>query len=464
MSSCILSSRNNNNKSNQQDYNEVEEILNQGIEKIYHSFSINNKIYKEKITEDENIINSLTKKLEMLKNEIEMIQRENQYYKSQNEKLKKEVEKLNKIVNNIRGKLTSVDLQINECIKNDNIKTNLKKNFDTNQKKKNSLYINFSNRDGSESFFRLNTKKFLDEEKNGNYNNKSIKNKKLLYYMDNSNNTKDNGNKLDNVKENINNTAETKKKCNKTVGYNSFDLNIDLNDNDNINNIGKKEEKMKNQNSVLYKNIISREEKKKKKNLEMTTEQPRDTSTSCQDNNKNRSYSSKQFVKDNNAITTNKTTEVIEAYHEFNNEDLNVDKFLNNSKGIEGKICLTYDNLFNKMNTRKKNSYTSFRGKILNKNISEHIFKNYSHRRNQVDQNISSAIADKITKAKNDEITFFLRKCKILLDKEAFESIVKLFQEYKDGLLTDEGIILKTENYLENNKELIDIFNKVFGK
>jgi predicted RNase H-like nuclease (RuvC/YqgF family) len=207
MSSCILSSRNNNNKSNQQDYNEVEEILNQGIEKIYHSFSINNKIYKEKITEDENIINSLTKKLEMLKNEIEMIQRENQYYKSQNEKLKKEVEKLNKIVNNIRGKLTSVDLQINECIKNDNIKTNLKKNFDTNQKKKNSLYINFSNRDGSESFFRLNTKKFLDEEKNGNYNNKSIKNKKLLYYMDNSNNTKDNGNKLDNVKENINNTA-----------------------------------------------------------------------------------------------------------------------------------------------------------------------------------------------------------------------------------------------------------------
>ena len=52
----------------------------------------------------------------------------------------------------------------------------------------------------------------------------------------------------------------------------------------------------------------------------------------------------------------------------------------------------------------------------------------------------------------------------MLLDKEAFESIVKLFQEYKDGLLTDEGIILKTQNYILNNKELIDIFNKVFGK
>ena len=63
MSSCIISSRTNlNNKSSQQNYAEVEEILNQGIEKIYHSFSINNKIYKDKITEDENTINSLTKK------------------------------------------------------------------------------------------------------------------------------------------------------------------------------------------------------------------------------------------------------------------------------------------------------------------------------------------------------------------------------------------------------------------
>lgn len=460
MSSCILSSRNMNNKSIQQDYSEVEEILNQGIEKIYHSFSINNKMYKEKISEDENIINGLTKKLEMLKKEIEMIQRENQYYKSQNEKLKKEVEKLNKIVNNIRGKLTSVDLQINECIKNEikneNMKTNLKKNYETNKKKKNSLYINLNNKDGTESFFRLNTKNFLDEEKNGNYNNRSIKNKKLIYYMDNYAN-KDNGNRINEEKENNNNICEIKKKFNKTVGYNSFDLNLNLND-DNINNMGKKNEKIKNQNSVLYKDIISREEKKKKKSREMTTEQPRDTSNSIPDSNKNRSYSSKQFAKESD----NKTTEEIEAYQQINNEDLNFEKFINNSKGgVEGKICLTYDNLFNKMNSRKKNSYTSFRGKILNKNISENLIKNYTYKR---DHNISSAIADKITKSKNEEITYFLRRCKMLLDKEAFESIVKLFQEYKDGLLTDEGIILKTQNYIVNNKELIDIFNKVFGK
>ena len=462
MSSCIISSRTNlNNKSSQQDYSEVEEILNQGIEKIYHSFSINNKIYKDKITEDENIINSLTKKLEMLKNEIEMIQRENQYYKTQNEKLKKEVEKLNKIVNNIRGKLTSVDIQINECIKNENIKSNLKKNFESNKKMKNSsLFLNIKNNENNESFFHLNPKNYLFTENNGNCNNKSMKNKKLIYYID-SNIIKDNGNKINYdknfLKEN-NIVLETKKKINKNVGYNSFDLNLNINENDNM---GKKVEKIKNQNSVLYKNIISREEKNKKKNQDLTVDQPRDTSLSCQDNSKNRSYSSKQFIKENNAIVNNKTTDEIETPHELNNEDLNLDKMAINSRGIEGKVCLTYDNLFNKMNNRKKSSYTSFRGKILNKNISENILKNHNHKRGK---NISNDIIDKIAKSKNNEITYFLRKCKMLLDKESFEAIVKLFQEYKDGLLTDEGIILKTQTYLENDKELIELFNKVFGK
>ena len=121
---------------------------------------------------------------------------------------------------------------------------------------------------------------------------------------------------------------------------------------------------------------------------------------------------------------------------------------------------MTYDNLFNKKNTKKKNTYTSFRGKILKKKISDNIFKNdENYIREKI---IKSDSAEKINK--KDEITYFLKKCKMILEKELFDKIMKLFKEYKEGLLTDEGIIIKTHKYLGNNKELVELFNKVFSK
>ena len=466
MSSCVLSSRTNINKTSQEEIiNEPEDLLNQGIENIYHSFNMNNKIYKDKINENENIINGLTKKLEMLNNEMEMLQRENHYYKTQNEKLKKEVEKLNKIVKNIQGRLSSVDYQIKECIKGDNIKClNIKKNYESNKKMKNSsLLINFKNKDNNQSLFQLNSKNYLitENEKNGDYNNKSTKNKRLVYYIDNTI-LKDNGNKInydkdinkENNKKMDNDTYNNiKKKFNKTVGYNSFDLNMNIN-----NNLHKKNAKLRTPNSVLYKNVIKDDKKKRNNNREMESDlQPRDTSLSCQDNNKNRSYSSKQFIKEKekNIISNNKTTDEIEINNALYNED--IDNKVSNNKEFEGKICLTYDNKLSQMQ-KKKNSYNSFRRKILNKNISDNDFINEINKRDKY----SNIFGEK--KKKNDEITFFLRKCKMLLDKESFEEIMKLFQDYKDGLLTDEGIITKTQTYLENNEKLIELFNKVFSK
>ena len=463
MSSCAISSRTNNNKE-KQEYNEPEELLSQGIEKIYHSFNVNNKRYKDKISENERIISGLTKKMENLSNEMEMIQRENTYYKTQNEKLKKEVDKLNKIVKKIQGKLSSVDFQINECIKDDNNnKNNIKKNENYNKRKKhNSLYITYQNEneDKNQSLSQVNTKNFLFEEnhKNANYDNKNSKNKKLAYYIDNKV-SKDNGNKINyekEIKKELNNNnmgIDTKKKINKTVGYNSFDLNSNINDNN------KQGEILKTPNSILYKNIIAKEAKKKNNNRVFDNDQPRETSLSCQDNNKYRSYSSKQFMKEKEKnIINNKSTEEVKMNNIINKDDLYNDKISPNNKGYDSNICLTYDNLFNKINSKKKNSYISFRGRILNKNISENIFKSGKFKR---EKSLNNEIIERATK--NNEITYFLKKCKINLEREVFDKVIKLFQDYKNGLITDEGIIIKTQNYLGNNNELIELFNKVFS-
>ena len=123
---------------------EAEDVLHKGVENIYQSFNIISKNYKEKISLLEKEINNLSEKLETMKKEIEMIQRENKYYKENNIKLKKEIEKLNKIVNNIKGKLTDGDDELNLCIKNDNINKNisLRKFYSKNNNKfKNNIAI-----------------------------------------------------------------------------------------------------------------------------------------------------------------------------------------------------------------------------------------------------------------------------------------------------------------------------------
>jgi len=446
MSSFILSQ--NNNKTNTQDFSEPEELLNQGVEKIYQSFGR----YKEKIEEQENIIQSITKKIEMLNEELGMIQRENQYYKSQNEQQKKEIEKLNKMVQNIKGKLTSVDFHINECIKTDNVKfLNYKKNYEPNRKKKNSsLFIGLKCKNNEQSLFQLKSKNCLNE-KNENYNNKNTKNKKLSSYINNKN-LNDNFNKQETYDNNNGNVYDNfKKKFNQAIEYNSFELN--MNSNNNNNNVNKN-----NHNSVLHKNIITREDKKKKNNNK-SEEQETENFISNIQNKKNRSYSSKVFPKDNN-----KTSDDI-IVSSTNDDDLDFKKINNNDKGYEEQICYTYDNIISKPISRKKNSHNSFRGELI-KTSAENILKHYNPKKHK---NLSIDLVDKknnkekYQEAIKDELKYFFRKCEIILDKESFEAIVKLFQEYREGLITDDGMILKIKNHLNNNKELIELFNNIFS-
>ena len=157
---------------------EAEDVLHKGVENIYQSFNIISKNYKEKISLLEKEINNLSEKLETKKKEIEMIQRENKYYKEKNIKLKKEIEKLNKIVNNIKGKLTDGDDELNQCIKNDNINKNisLRKFYSKNNNK-----------------FKNNTNLYLyNTYKNNIYsdNNRIIDKNSLIHlYMNNKNNS-----------------------------------------------------------------------------------------------------------------------------------------------------------------------------------------------------------------------------------------------------------------------------------
>lgn len=462
MSSCNSTTSDNINETNLRGYNEASELLNQGIEKIYNSFKINNKIYNDKISEQKNIINDLTKKIETLSKELEMIQRENQYYKTQSKQHKKEMEKLNKTVHNIKGKLTRVDYQINECMKDDNIKIiNFKKNFDSHN--------DLKNKNIGQSSLQFNPKIIFKDDKNGknkgkmSKSNKAMVKKNLLFCMNNldSKILKENGSEI-NYDDNVD---DIKQSFNNTVQLNSYDLNF----NDIQNNI-------KTQNAILYNNLAATgDDSKRRRNnsmnklIEVT---PKDEIYSHK-NKKSRSFSTKQFIKDNDnnlVLYDNITNDDIGVNNCDNNDDLNINKIIANDKGYERHICYTYDNLFNKKKTDKKNLYNSFRAKNNNNNISEYNYKNYNLKKlNIKKENLFDMIRnfDKeeyYKKKKSDEFTYFLKQCKILLEKDSFEAIIKLFQEYKDGLITDEGIVTKTQNLLENNKELIGLFTKVFSK
>ena len=443
MSSFTLTSRNNDKV----EYTEPGELLNQGVEKIYQSFEITNKRYKEKINEQEKIILNIKEKNEMLNKEIEMIQRENQYYKAQNEQQKTEIDKLNKIVKGIKEKLTCVDFEVNECRKTDNSNV-YSINLEENKKKKNNnILIGLKSKNNIES---------PSDVKCKNSMNKNPKNVKLLNYLDNNNNLINNS-----LKNNYDNNANhLKKKFNKTVGFNSFDTNLNIANN---NNIFKNNEKLliRRKNSLIFNDIIGNDETKENNNIEINEEGDINSFTGRQNN---RCHSTRQCVKQKKKIFNNKTNDDFEINKKF--EDLNINPSLKNENGNENEAnnCYTYDsyNLLKKKNINKKsyNSLNSFRGKLFNKNI----FKQYDLKKNKIDNDILKKISgeESFKQLKTDEITYFLKKCKNLLEKESFEQIVKIFWEYKDGLITDEGIILKTQEHLNNNKELIELFNKIF--
>ena len=62
----------------------------------------------------------------------------------------------------------------------------------------------------------------------------------------------------------------------------------------------------------------------------------------------------------------------------------------------------------------------------------------------------------------NENLTNFLNQCKIFLTPRNFEVIVNIFQKYKDGFINEENVVLQTKKLLQNNKNLIKLFDSLF--
>ena len=434
MSSSLKNSKKNIHKEtklNKLETKEAEEILEKGVENIYLSFNLIHKNYQEKITFLENEINNLSKKIETLVKEIEMVQRENKYYKENNIKLRNEIEKLNKLVSNIKGKLTNDDLEINKFLKADNNKNlNLMKFYTKNNNK-------FKNNNNNFYLYNAYKKNIYNENK------KNEKNDLINFFIDNKNDS-------------LNSITENKKNC---KNNSSFNLQLDINNFYHNNNGNKGKFRSSNTFQNKYRTAhISREEKfKRKNNIDREEDLHEDLFN-------NRCNSSNKY---NNDKIENNKEENLES--DLNIEDLNIEGLnnilLSNNNNIDynnaennnnknkkfgHKVCLTYDNLFNnniKEINKKKNTYSTFRGKIFSEN------------NNKSEKNI---INEK-NKGK-EKVHLFLDKCKNNLEQESFEKIVNIFHDYKEGLITDKGIIVQIKKYIWNNKGLIELFNKTFSK
>ena len=142
---------------------------------------------------------------------------------------------------------------------------------------------------------------------------------------------------------------------------------------------------------------------------------------------------------------------------------------------------VNYENkvrLFDSFDEDKKNIYTEKKNdnNELNNNI--HITKSLSsnnliikkEKKNEklkIDDSYKTlnngSYKDQYNEIKTNEMKFFLQKCGVILDKNIYAKVVRIFQEYKSGLITDQGFVKKIRHYLKNKDELMILFEKVIS-
>ena len=458
---------------------DADNLIKNGIDIIYKSFQSNIGNYEDQIKEQKKIINELSKKLELMKQEMEMIQRENLYYKTQNEKLKNEIENLNKIVNSIKGKLTNFDFKLNnkkiiENLNHENL-NNLKNhrgnyNFKNYFKKKNAYSFNSNTKYKSHTNFnRENSFQFID---NNNSNDKNIYDIKNIKIDD------INGSELNNIDinfENIYNGNEIHK-INNFMTNEEKKLNY-INEYNNI-NINKNQKHPHTVYNHLKTKIIESND------LSNISGFPNNFNIKKRERNKNYNKENIKLKKhsfysfDISSVINNQNNNNIN----FNNNqnEINLQKKLeekNKIRSNSSNIAMLKNNrnqkLKGKSNTNrvkeKVNSLQIFDPKLFfqgldnNNELNKQICKTQQNQKKIENKKNNLKGSACVKELRIKEMEFFLKKCKIYLDQTNFEKLLKIFKEYKNRIFTDEGIIQKMKYFLENNSELLNLYNKIIS-
>ena len=457
---------------------EADNLIKYGIDSIYQTFNENNEYYTDKINEQKKIINDLSKKLELMKEEIEMIQRENQYYKAQNEKLKKEIENLNKIINDIKGKLTNFDFKINnkkilEILNQEIVTTNnqsrnnkYKNNFfkkDNNTNNTNSKYgirNNFNKGKSFENFdYKTNSKAIRYDIKQGQFDD-------LIFHDSDLNIIDNNDNKLElnndilinNFNNKINSINLNSKRNQKKPIYNTFkNKTLDFNDLSNI--------------KYFHHNTINIKSKNWNKNFNNTSIKlkkyaNKSLNISSAKNLENKKTNLEQYCnnhqyKDKNDIPIQNNFNEKNNIRSYSSNNVIYRKSLNNEK--------TKNKFNSKRNIGKQNYLQVFNSMPLNnadnidcRNKFCQTFQKNDENNENIDDNINGG-SFCLKELKMKEMTFFLKKCKVYLSQATFGKVVKLFQEYQNGIITDEGLVQKINHYLKNSSELLNLFKNIIS-
>jgi histone deacetylase complex regulatory component SIN3 len=130
----------------------------------------------------------------------------------------------------------------------------------------------------------------------------------------------------------------------------------------------------------------------------------------------------------------------------MNNEKLKIKSYGNRNNGKDNSL-----QIFNSSPYMQGVECDEYKKKVCQ--TYQNIDKNYD------DENGNNCLKE----LKMKEMTFFIKKCKLYLDQITFEKILKIFQEYKNGIITDEGIIKKVNHYLKNNTELLNLFKNIIS-